>query len=203
MNSLRNLLQDADPLRHEPRRLDAERQRIQRAIREAAPTGVRTRSVRVRVPIAASLATGLVVLVAVGYLLWVHGSTRVLAAVRFEVRLAENQPVQGLVVAQVNDSGRLIYLHPEIVVSNDDIAQSWVVEDPPGRFGVAVQFVPAGAERMQQATEGHVGRPMAVLVDGRVVMAPVIRSRISESAVITGNFTQAEAERIADGIVSR
>lgn len=81
MNSLRSLLQDADPLRHEPRRLDAERERIQRAIRETAPIGARTRSVRVRVPIAASLATALVVLVAVGYLLWVHGPTRVLAAV--------------------------------------------------------------------------------------------------------------------------
>jgi preprotein translocase subunit SecD len=41
---------------------------------------------------------------------------------------------------------------------------------------------------------------MAVLVDGRVVMAPVVRSPISGSAVITGNFTRADAERIAEGI---
>jgi preprotein translocase subunit SecD len=139
---------------------------------------------------------------AAGSLLWVYGPARVLAAVRFEARLAEDRPIEGLVVAQVGDSGRLVYLHPEIVVSNDDIAQSWVVEDPPGRFGVAVQLLPCGAERMRQATRGHVGRPMAMLVDGRVVMAPVVRSPIGDSAVVTGDFTRAEAERIAHGIVN-
>jgi preprotein translocase subunit SecD len=107
------------------------------------------------------------------------------------------------VVAQGADSGRVIYLHPEIVVDNDDIAQSWVLQDGADRFGVSVQFLPAGAERMRQATATHVGRPMAMLIDGAVVMAPVVRSPISDSAVISGNFTQAEAERIADGMGKR
>jgi preprotein translocase subunit SecD len=56
-------------------------------------------------------------------------------------------------------------------VSNEDIAR--VVDDGSG-YGVAVELLPSGAERMRQATEAHVGRPMAVLVDGRVVMAPVV-----------------------------
>jgi len=47
---------------------------------------------------------------------------------------AINQPIPGLLVAQVADSGRMIYLHPEIVVSNDDIAQSWVLQDGPARL---------------------------------------------------------------------
>jgi preprotein translocase subunit SecD len=156
--------------------------------------------VRVRLPIAATLAVAAVGVIAVGYLLWVHGTTPVLAAVRFEVRLAQDQPVPGLVVAHVPDSDRLIYLNPEIVVSNEDIAQSWVVDDGSGRFGVAIELLPSGAERMRQATEAHVGRPMAVLIDGRVAMAPLVRSPISGSAVISGNFTRAEAERIAEGL---
>jgi hypothetical protein len=197
MSSLRNLLQDADPFRHEPPPLDVERERIRRTILEATP--IRQPSPRVRLPIAATLALAIGV-AALGYLLWVHGTTPVLAAVRFEVRLAEDRPVPGLVVAQIPDSGRLIYLHPEIVVSNEDIAQSWVVDDGSGQFGVAVELLSSGAERMRQATEAHVGRPMVVLVDGRVVMAPVVRSAVSGSAVITGNFTRPEAERIAEGI---
>jgi preprotein translocase subunit SecD len=70
-------------------------------------------------------------------------------------------------------------------------------------FGVSVQFLQAGAERMKQATAIHVGRPVAILIDGAVVMAPVVRSPIGDSAVISGNFTQAEAERIAEGIATR
>lgn len=140
---------------------------------------------------------------AFGYGIWVGGTTPLLAAVRFEVRLAEDTPVQGLVVAQVPNSGRLIYLHPEVVVSNDDIAQSSVSQDGSDRFSVIIQLLPAGADRMRQATAMHVGRPMAILIDGNVVMAPVVRSPISDSAVITGNFTRAEAERIADGMKLR
>ena len=121
------------------------------------------------------------------------------AAVRFEVRLAEDRPVAGLVVAQA-DAGRLLYLHPEIVVSNEDIAQAWVVEDGSGRFGISVELLSSGAARMRQATEAHLDRPVAILIDGRVVMAPVLRSPIGGSAVITGNFTRAEADRIAEGI---
>ncbi len=97
----------------------------------------------------------------------------------------------------------MIYLHPEIVVSNDDIAQSWVSQDGSDRFNVAIQLLPSGADRMRQATAMHVGRPVAILIDGRVVMAPVVRSPISDSAVITGNFTRAEAERITDGMKLR
>jgi preprotein translocase subunit SecD len=105
-----------------------------------------------------------------------------------------------LVVGEVGDSGRVIYLHPEIVVSNEDIAQSWVVQDGPDQFAVSVQFLSLGGERMKEATAAHVGRLMAILIDGAVVIAPVVRSPVSDSAVITGNFTHAEAERIAEGI---
>lgn len=93
----------------------------------------------------------------------------------------------------------VVVLH-EVVVGNDDIAQSWVIDGGSGRFGVGVELLPSGAERMRQATAGHVGRPVAILVDGRIALAPVVRSPIGESAVISGNYTQTEAERIADGI---
>jgi preprotein translocase subunit SecD len=91
-------------------------------------------------------------------------------------------------------------LHPELIVTNDDIAQSWVTEDGPDRFGVSVQFLQAGAQRMRQATTAHLGRPVAILIDGEVVAAPVVRSAIGDSAVISGDFTRTEAERIANGI---
>jgi preprotein translocase subunit SecD len=200
MNSLRNLLQDADPLRHEAPHLDAGRARIRQTVLHATPIDGTTASRRRRLSVASTLAVAVIGVAAIGYVLWTFGSTRVQAAVRFEARLAEDQPIAGLVVAQIADSGRLIYLHPEIVVSNDDIARSWVVDDGSGRFTVAVELLPSGAERMRQATRGHIGRPMALLVDGRVVAAPVVRSAIGDAAEINGLFTRAEADRIADGI---
>lgn len=193
-------MQDADPVRLEAPLTETAREQLGRKIvRDAAAVRSRTPA-RSRLTFAMTLAMVVLGAAALGYGLWARGVTPLLAAVRFEVRLAEEQPAPGLVVAQAPNSGRVLYLHPEIVVSNDDIAQSWVTQDGPDRFNVAVQLSPSGADRMRQATAMHVGRPVAVLIDGRVVMAPVVRSPVSDSAVITGTFNRAEAERIAGGM---
>jgi len=158
------------------------------------------RPIRARRTLVAATVMVLLGVVALGYQLWVRGTTPLFAAVLFEVRLAEDTPLPGLIVAQVPDAGRLIYLHPEIVVSNDDIAQSWVSQDEPDRFSIGVQLLPSGAERMRRATTAHMGRPVAILIDGTVVSAPVVRSPIGDSAVISGHYTRAAAQRIADGM---
>ena len=201
MNRLNSFLRDADPLRHDPPRREVDRERVRQTILRASAKNRITTPARARLRLlTASVAIAIVVAVALGYQQWNNGSARLLAAVRFEVRLAEDTPTPGLVVSQVGNSARLVYLHPEIVVSNDDIAQSWVYQDDAGGFGVAMKFLPSGAERMQQATKAHVGRPLAILIDGKVVSVPVLRAPISDSATINGRFTQAEATRIADGI---
>jgi hypothetical protein len=199
MSKISTLLQDADPLRRETPFLDAERERV----REAMLRAIRVRpgaAKRVRLTLATALAVALISVSAIGYFGWIRGTTSLLAAVRFEVRLAEFRPMPGLTVAQLTDSGGLIYLHPEIVVANDNIAQSWVILDESGRFAVSVALLPSGAERMRQATAKHVGRPVAFLIDGRVATAPVVRSPIHDSAVISGYFTREDAERVAQGI---
>jgi preprotein translocase subunit SecD len=60
-----------------------------------------------------------------------------------------------------------------------------------------------GARKMRDATASHVGRPIAILIDGNVVMAPTLRDPISADALITGDYSRAEAERIVNGISIR
>jgi preprotein translocase subunit SecD len=139
-------------------------------------------------------------IVAGGARIWWQGAATLQAAIRFEVRLAEDQAGPGLREAQIAGSDRVVYVHQEIVVTNDDIARSNVVQDGPSRYGVGVEFNAAGAQKMRQATASHVGRPVAILIDGDVVTAPVLRAPISTSAVISGDYTQAEAERIVNGM---
>ena len=206
MEDLGHLLQRSDPLRHETVRHDAERARIRSAVlaataESAHPPGVArlTRFSRL-VPV---LAMGLLIAVAAVYVTGALRLTPLMAQVRFELRLAEDRPAPGLLVDEVQNSKRLLYLHPETVVGNDDVAQTWVVEAAAGEYAVGVQFLPEGAARLKQASEAHTGRPMAVLIDGRVVMAPTVRSPMSDSATISGSFNRAEAERIASGMTNR
>jgi hypothetical protein len=204
MTTIADRLRDADPVGNDARRLDDERDRIRRTVVSAAlnagPQAGGAVSRRAVLGVAGALAVALTV---IGLLFGVGGRGTLQAAVRFEVRLGEEKPLPGLVVARVGGSGRLIYLHPEMIVTNDDIAHSWVTEDGPDRFSVFVELLEPGAQRMRQATAGHIGKPVAILIDGEVVMAPVVRSAIGNSAVISGGYTRVEAERIAEGIGAR
>jgi hypothetical protein len=198
MSQLSNLLRDADPLSHEPLRTEAERRASRAAIVHAAPAAPPpSRRFVVSVSVAA------LALVSVAFMsgLWSRG---LIAAVRFEVRLAEEAPAAGLVEASVSGGDRKVYLHPEVVLSNGDIAHAEVVDAGPASFNVSLTFTPEGSAKMRRATASHIGRPLAILVDGEVVLAPVVRDAITgPQGMITGNYTRAEAERVASGVVGR
>ena len=135
---------------------------------------------------------------------WFRAASDVVAAVRFEVRLAEENTATGLQEVIIPGTNRKIYLHEESVVTNSDIAEARVIEENGGtKYNVDVEFNADGAAKMSRATQGHIGRPVAILIDGEVVMAPTVRSAISTSANINGDFTKVEVDRIVAGIVGR
>jgi SecD-like export protein len=202
--SVEDLLRDADPIRHEPSRTDDDRDAIRRAVLATAaqvpPTTARFAAVRA--PLA--LVALVLVFIVVGARFWSRGGTDVMAAVRFEARLAEDAPGLGLRAVRIPANGRTIYLHPEPIVTNSDIAQARVVEGDGGRtFSVAITFTADGAAKMLRATQGHIDRPLAILFDGEVALAPTVRAPMSASAIISGDYTRSEVERIVSGIVGR
>jgi hypothetical protein len=205
MKSVSDMLREADPLRHEPMPGAGDRERIRRAVVAGAgasePALTRFRA---SVAVMALVAAILIAIAALGSRTGPQGSATVYAAVRFEVRLAEEQPGADRRAAKVAGSDRVIYLHDEVVVTNDDIARSAVAPGgTPSTFNIGIRFNEAGAEKMRRATANHLGKPLAVLIDGEVVMAPTLRSPVSDSALISGDFSQAEAERIVNGIGGR
>jgi antitoxin (DNA-binding transcriptional repressor) of toxin-antitoxin stability system len=203
LKNIRELLRDADPLRHEPPfpgQHDFRRQAVLAAASAAqAPPGVGSRS---RMAVLATVALTVIATSVLGSRVWsVFVGDLQGAAVRFEVRLAEDSPAPGLREAKISGSDRSVYLHDEVIVTNGDIAVARVVPGRgPAEYSVGIEFKASGAEKMRAATEDHIGKLLAILLDGQVVMAPVLRSPISSSARITGNFTRSQAERIVNGI---
>jgi len=120
-------------------------------------------------------------------------------ATALEVRLAESSPAAGLVEAVVEGSNQKIYMRPESIVTSADVTRAQVVGAGGGRYSVGVAFTAAASNRLAESTKIHMGRPVAILLNGRVIAAPVVRSLIRDSAVITGDFSKAEADRIAAG----
>jgi len=63
---------------------------------------------------------------------------------------------------------------------------------------VAVDFNKEGAVRFAKITEINIERNLAIVLDGRVQSAPVIKSKIPDGhAIIEGNFTMEEAKNLA------
>jgi hypothetical protein len=202
MKNASELLRDADPVRNEPE-LSQERREVQRRAVLAAAARVQGCD-HARVKSRARLLTVLAAIVVLGSFaterMWSPLIGGVHASVRFEVRLAEEMPTPGLRESKIVGTDRSIYLHQEVVVTNADISAARSVSRG-SYYSIMVEFKASGAEKMRAATEGHIGRPVAILLDGQVIMAPVLRSPIDVSAEITGRFTKAEAERLVRGII--
>ncbi len=59
---------------------------------------------------------------------------------------------------------------------------------------VAFHLTADGARMFGDATGSNVGRGLAIILDNRIVSAPVINSRITDSGIIEGNFSQQEVQ---------
>jgi hypothetical protein len=74
-----------------------------------------------------------------------------------------------------------------------------VVKDASGRPAVRFKFDEVGWEGMAAITgTAHIGLSMAIVLNGKVISAPRIESRISTEGMITGTFSQGKAEQIAN-----
>jgi TonB family protein len=120
-----------------------------------------------------------------------------------EIRLAEWTPAAGFTAATVDGTKQAIYLEASALVTAQDVSNARVVDAEGGRFYVEVTFREAASARMAQATSAHLGKPVAIVIDGRVVSAPVVRSPIGRSAMLTGDFTRAQAEAIVSRLPPR
>jgi hypothetical protein len=118
----------------------------------------------------------------------------------FELRLAETEPVRGLTFeATVKSSGKRLNLHYTTVVTNGDVSRARVVETN-GRYEVAIRLTDEGAAKMATATARHMGRPVAIVLDGGVVADLTVRQAIGAEVLVSADFTQAEATRIVAGL---
>jgi TonB family protein len=122
------------------------------------------------------------------------------AGARLEIRLAEAAPGAGLVEVAVPDGLEPVYVHGDAILTGEDVRTARVVERSPSQFDVAVTFSEAAAARVAAATRAHVGKPIAILLDSRVISAPVLRAPIGEAAVINGIFTADQARALAESL---
>ncbi|MCZ8154388.1 MAG: protein translocase subunit SecD [Rhodobacteraceae bacterium] len=111
----------------------------------------------------------------------------------------DQTPGPGNVSLPSLDEENVWYTVEEVpVVSGEDLTNAKGDFDQNGRPAVAFQFDARGARAFGDYTAQNIGAPFAIVLDGKVISAPVIQSHIpGGSGIITGNFTVEEANRLA------
>lgn len=83
-------------------------------------------------------------------------------------------------------------------LSGDLVSRAAAVIEPNGEFGISLEFNQKGAAEFGRLTRESVGQRFAIVLDGEVKSAPVIREPIlGGRASITGRFSQKEALNLA------
>lgn len=100
---------------------------------------------------------------------------------------------------QVSSAGeRKIAVEKDAMLTGEDVADARPAFDQLNQAYVTLNFNNRGGRIFERVTGENVGRRMAIVLDGKVYSAPVIRERIGGGrASISGNFTTAEAQDLA------
>ena len=85
----------------------------------------------------------------------------------------------------------------QTAMTGDVLSQAIAKQDQYNQWEIGFALTPDGSDKFYSYTSQNVGRPMAIVLDGVVLSAPVINSAIRDQGVITGRFTQDEAESLA------
>jgi len=92
-----------------------------------------------------------------------------------------------------------VWVSPTSQLSSADIARAEVRTLANGDPAVAVVFTDDGARKIAALSDAQMSKPIAILLDGRLVWAPIVRSTIGKEALLSGGpggLTPAEIQRL-------
>lgn len=118
---------------------------------------------------------------------------------KVEFRRAETAAAKGLIEATVAGTKDKVYLHKTADLVTADLASAAVAGEA-NNLTIEITFTEAGAKKAAKLSEDHADKPVAIVVDGKVLAAPVIRAKLGTTIRISGQFTEGEAKSIVKAV---
>ncbi len=124
----------------------------------------------------------------------------------FAMRLVQKGPsaaAERMTYATTNQTtGRIrsetLYVQKTVLLDQTAVESATVVTNRLGGLEIDLAFTDSGRKRFANVTRQNVGRRLAIIVDGQILSAPIIQSKITNGkASIVGAFTDQEAHTLA------
>ena len=106
-------------------------------------------------------------------------------------------PPGSVLLPSDSDDGQFYVIEKRVMVSGELLDTAQASFDQNNRPAVSFTLNATGAKRFGRVTGANIGRPFAIILDGKVVSAPTIQSQIFGSGQITGTFAVAETNELA------
>ena len=126
------------------------------------------------------------------------------AAAPFQMQLVLDEPGEDTepmtnAAAATGAGGEILHVQKTPLMDYTAVSSASVTVDPSsGASLINVEFSDVGKELFAAVTKENLNKRLAIVLDGQVLSAPVIRMEIPEGkAQIAGNFTEAEARALA------
>ncbi len=110
---------------------------------------------------------------------------------------ANDQP-DAEIIACSTDGGEKYHLAAAKVVGTDVKGASATRAQLTGEWQIIVSFTGSGQNKFTQLTVQTINKRVAIVLDAVVLSAPTIQDRIDSDAQITGSFTRASAQDLAN-----
>jgi len=113
--------------------------------------------------------------------------------------MQQNQPPVGSQILPYPEGGGLIAVYSRVSLSGDQLVDAKLDFDPQtNQPGVSITFDGAGTRRFATLSTENVNKRFAIIVDGKVISAPVFNEPIlGGQARISGSFTSDSASQLA------
>jgi preprotein translocase subunit SecD len=114
---------------------------------------------------------------------------------KLEVRLIAANPSDGFKVPTWDGKTTMV-VEKRVHLNDKDVEKVKRSKLPDGSPSVDLVFDQTASLALEDLTAKNVGRTVAILVDGKIVIAPTVKERISEGHVTLAGFDAAQADVI-------
>jgi preprotein translocase subunit SecD len=118
------------------------------------------------------------------------------AATGLQFRLVA-EPDDPSKVDEMPDSsgGKPLRILKTVALDGHDVARVYATTTQSGA-AVGMDFSPEGGKKLEQVTKDNINHRIAIILNGKVLSAPTIKSPISKLVVVTGGKSEFTAEKV-------
>lgn len=113
-----------------------------------------------------------------------HPTTQA-AAGAFQIRLIVADGEAGEALPDPADANQTLLVSRDVIADAEDLAAVAAATNDDGTRGILIILTPAGGDRLELVTRENIGRRLAIVLEGEILIAPTIRAAVAGNIVIS------------------